>query len=212
MANGIATLAEAQGYLGLDPSKQAVADQQVLQLFLDGAADYVQRRTGRLLYPDPPLDPATGLDTQPSTTRTFAARGRRRIRITDLRVADSVQLDGYTLTPQTGYDLGPGLQDEPATHITLAMISPYVTVRPLWTSLLTITGRWGFSPTPPAAKDAVLFITARRWQRKVGGYADQQTTPDGGLFNFFRQLPQDVQDALADLRPAHITTIGGSLG
>jgi hypothetical protein len=210
VANGIASLADAQGHLGLDPTKMSAASIAKLQRMLDGSAAMVEKVTGRKFSPEPAL--VAGLDTGTPVTKTFSARGRRRIAIPDLRVATTVVLDSYTLDAATGYDLGPSLDQEPAQTIVLSAISPFVTVRPLWTSQLVITGRWGFNPTPPEIIDVVLYATARKYKRSENSYGDQVADASGAAVNYFRQLPQDYQDAVNAYKRIHVGFVGAGLG
>lgn len=210
MSNQIATLAELADYQGSNLTRVSAPDQRGWQVALDGAADYIGKISGRMFYPEPAL--VAGADTAAPTTRTFSARGRTRMRITDLRSATVVQLDGSTLTSDIGYDIGPlGIDGEPATYITLSMLSPFITVRPLWTSTLSITGRWGFLPTPPCVKEAVLYMAARKIKRRDNAYADQIATPDGGMFAYFNSLPDEIKGAVMAYRVMHAAIVGAGL-
>jgi hypothetical protein len=208
--NQIATLQDVMDYLGLDPDMLSASRQRRLQMMLDGAAAAVGKGTGRQFYPEPAL--VGGADTAAPVARTYAARGRRRVWIKDLRVATQVLLDGYELTPMYGYDIGT-VTDEPATSIVLADVSPYVVVRPIWTSTLTITGRWGFATTPDDVKDVVLYMAARRYRRSENAYGDQVAAPDGAGWNYFSDLPRDIRNTLEAYRVGpHMAVVGATLG
>jgi hypothetical protein len=212
VANGIAALTDLQAYLKQDAALLSAQDLTFSQAVLDSAAGFVQKISGRIFSPQPAL--VGGADTAPPVTKTFSARGRRRLRVPDLRLSNDlvVQLDGVSLTAATAYDLGPGLDEEPATYITLSDISPYVAIRPLWTSILTITGRWGFNPTPPEIKDAVCVLAARAWRDRDANWVDQMQTADGALYAYFRQLPQRVQDTVLGYKRTRVAVIPSRAG
>jgi hypothetical protein len=110
-------------YANLDDFKvyASLTDQSdldpMLQSVLAGAEEFVERYTRRRFAIEPPLNPDTGEDTEPSVRKRFTTRGRTVVRIPDLRVVDNgaggVIFYGRTLYPITQYYLGPdGYGDE----------------------------------------------------------------------------------------------------
>lgn len=205
MANRVINPQDVADYMDLDWSVLTVQQQNKLVRMADGAAGLLGKVTGREFYPTPAL--VNGVDTAPSVTRTYAARGRRRIRIRDLRAVDSVLLDGVALTNVYSYDLGPGLEDEPATWLDLNQLSPYIAVRPYYTSTLAITGRWGFLVTPPEIWDAAAQMCAKAWKKAQANWADQMATPDGAMFAYFNALPEQVKLAVQQYRPLQLAVV-----
>lgn len=202
MANQLLEPQWAADYMDVDYSTLTEPQRSKLGRMCDGAAGIIRRVSEREFYPTPAL--VNGADTAPAVPRSYAARGRRRIRVRDLRSATSVVLDGITLTPDYTYDLGTGLEDEPATWITLNTLSAYVAIRPAFTSTLVITGRWGFNPTPPEVVDAACQMVAKAWKKSQANWADQMMAADGAMFAYFNQLPDQVRLAVLGYKPLNL--------
>lgn len=186
MPTAIVTLEEFAAAL---PTELGSADTDELQRILDAAAADCQRFTSRLFAPEPPFD-VDGNDTGAPITRHFAVRGRKTIRIPDLRVAIAVTLDGVTLTPNLAYrmDLFAGMT---ATEISL--ISNSVFVSSSSAGDLAITGRWGMLEAPEEIKDSIIEHAARKLRKKDARWSDTVTVGTG-QFTYFRGRSQDVTD------------------
>jgi hypothetical protein len=165
-----------------------------MQLYLDGAEQFAERWCGRTFSPDPPIDPELG-DVAPAVTKYRSARGKRFVRVPDLRVATSVVLDGVTLT-----DYFIDSYVTPATHIELASTT---TGR----GELAITGRWGFSPPPDDAKIAILQLAARGWSRRDARWSDTVQTPDGAVFFYSRNMPDEVANVFRSYRIPNLAVV-----
>lgn len=188
-------------YLDLTAEK---VDGALLETVLDGAEAFAEAYTGRHFAADPVL--IDGADTGTPVAKTFTMPwNSTSLRIPDLRVATSVTSDGTTLTEGYGYEID-STDAEPATRLRILNWTPYSTSPFQIKSFRTvvITGRWGFSPTPPDVKDAVLTLAARRWRERDAAYADRITFAEGGSLDYLRQLPASVAAILNLYRPPRV--------
>ena len=178
----IATIQEMAPYAGIvDMGK---ADDQFMQLLLDGAELFFERTTGRLFSPLPEL--VNEVDTAAPVIKKFSARGRRLINIPDLRTATAVTLDGAALVEDSGYYFDAYV--EPATQFSLVSY-PASGSR----GELAITGRWGWNPSPPDAKSAIITLAARIYKKKDTLWSDTIQTAEGAVFFFSRNMPEEVE-------------------
>lgn len=184
-------------YLGLSGStpERLAGKVTVMNLMLDGCEQQVEKYTGRFFSPTPALD-GDGGDTGTPVAKTFKVR-KATVRIPDLRTATSVTLDGATLTEGSGYDIED--YGEPATHIKLLTWTPYTWQLTAY-SQLTITGRWGFNPTPADIKDATYRMAGRFYREREAMWSDSMETPDGTGFLFrsswIETMPKSVRGVL----------------
>jgi hypothetical protein len=167
-------------------------DEGVLQLFLDGAEGFAERWTGRTFSPDPPLD-SNGDDTGVPVVKTFSARGKTRlIRVPDLRVADSVTLDGSVLVEGASFFYDAYV--EPAQFLELT--NRYVGTN----GALVVTGRWGQLEIDPDVKLAVLTLAARGYRRRDANFSDALNTAAGAQFFWSTNMPEEVRAVFVSLR------------
>lgn len=173
---GIITVDELLTHIGITGDDVARVDYPVLTTVIASAEQTVAMETGRTFVADPAF--VAGADTDPPVTKTFRVRRRNQtvVRIPDLRSATSVVLDGNTLTEGIGFDFNTSINGEPYTHISL-----YFTQANLLTwgaslsasSILSVTGRWGFVPVPDDVHEITLQIAARKWYKRDAQFADQ---------------------------------------
>lgn len=144
--------------------------------------------TGRLLAPDP------ALDDDPAVTRTVLTT-RRRVRVPDARVLDTVTLGGSEVT---GY--GTRSRDGVVVQIALADDGA-------WTArggallgydpterTVVMTGRFGFARIPEDLAGAIYQLAARWHYERQAQYADQVEVLEGAAVQaYFRQLPPRVK-------------------
>lgn len=215
----LATIDELIETLDLGGDNPARVKRDLLTRALDGAEGTVKQLTGRYFYPTPALDD-DGNDTGDAVTKTYRVRRRNRssslsnnsrpcirVRIEDLREAETVTLDGVELTEGQDYDFDSFAGEEPYTSIYLyqniAYSSVYVSN---YSATLSITGRWGFLEVPGEIKDAVLQIAARRYHRRNAMFADQVDTGTGA-FDFRGGIHPDVQTTLRRYRPVQTALV-----
>jgi hypothetical protein len=113
--------------------------------------------------------------------------------------------------------IGTGEYAEPVDHMvlgygyglgmTLAQQFAYVLPQMYLANDLTITGRWGWSPTPPDVVDATLAVAARRYRERDAGFSDAYQTPEGALLQFFKQIPASAKAALDLYRVPNIALV-----
>lgn len=187
----IATVEEAAPAARIrDTSK--VVDTEWLQLCLDAAEDHAESYCGVLFSPDPPLA-ANDADTNAPVLRTFPVASRTVIRVPGLRSATSVSLDGVTLMNNVNYRI-----DALTFPARFVYIEPYRSVSGD-AGLISITGRWGYNPSPPRAKMAILSLAARWYHKRDALHADVVGN-DMGTFTFAQDLPSSVQMILNGYR------------
>lgn len=182
--------AVALEYIQDDPNRQRTP--AFLLGTLAAAEAFTERYTRRQIGPEPAV--ATGLGVP--VAKVFPVRpGQWRIRIPDLRQASGVTLDSALLTAGTfGYELDDAgdVQDGLATTIRLTntgLVGLYANVR----STLAITGWWGYYPLPADIADAAYRLFARMYAERKAVWSDSVLTPEGGIMQYFRQLPLSVQ-------------------
>lgn len=198
-----------------DLKEERVNGQRVQDL-IDAAEAFVSRYCRRQFAPEPTLA-ADGSDTNPAVTKTFVVPlGRRILRITDLRSASVVALNGNPISNvmaggvTLGYQLN-GDTQEPTTSIDL--LQPYGTATYGYSTsvygngLLSITGRWGWNPVPPDVKDAIRALTIRMYRERDAAWADSVALPDGSVLSYFRTLPARVQGTLQQYRVPNLALI-----
>jgi hypothetical protein len=187
----IATLQEFMPLAGIHDA--AKADEDVLQLFLDGAERFGERWTGRSFSPDPPLD-ANGDDTGADVTKTFSARNKTRlIRVPDLREVTSATLDGTLLTRDSTFYVDsyvePALFFELVTRFTGSGRGE-----------LAVTGRWGPLEVDADVKAAVLVLAARGYKRRDASFSDVLNTAQGAQMFWSMNMPEEVRAVFVSLR------------
>lgn len=172
---------------------RAKMDEDVLNLFLDGAESFAERWTGRTFSPDPPLDD-DGNDTLPDVAKSFSARNKTRlIRVPDLRSASSVTLDGSVLVRDTSFYFDSYV--EPALFLELA-----TRFTGSGRGELVVTGRWGPLEVDPDIKMAVLTLAARGYARKDANFSDVLNTAAGAQMFWSANMPQEVAAVFTALR------------
>lgn len=184
-------------------------DVAFLQNLLNGCSLRIIRYTGRNFFPDPPLQGQPLTDTAaPVTKGPFIPRRSPFIKIPDLREVTLVTLGEVALDsalPYPGYELWGGDTllggSEPYTHIKLLNIAfnPYIAQA----NYVFITGRWGFAAVPDDVKDACCLWVARAFKKRDANYADTvQQGIEGAMFQYFRNLPTEIQMTLDSYRGA----------
>lgn len=139
-------------------------------------------------------------DTNPVVTVTVPANYRRNIAIPDARTVTSVTLDGQALS-SNGYQLIGGGGSGAATDLTLTPLGPVTQGwLPTLGQTLAITGRFGIWPVPPDIKDAVLLMVSRAYRERDAAYGDVIQMQDGGVVNYFRQMPLRARAILDSYR------------
>ncbi len=182
----LATLAQLRGHLA---SKVGPDQDSVLTVMLESAESFVERFCGRRFSPDPEL--VGGEDLAPSVEKTVMVTPEDRlVRIPDVREVVSISLGGMALNP-SDYKLGNYSAASPANQIELLQTAVPSLTQP--ETELTITGRFGFNPTPADIVDAVLTIAARRYRERDAVFSDSLQTSEGGLLTYFRSLPSNIQ-------------------
>lgn len=172
-----------------DPAKM---DEDLLNLFLDGAERFGERWTGRTFSPDPPL--VSGVDSGTPVTKTFSARNRTRlIRVPDLREATAVTMDGSAFVQNTNFYLDAYV--EPAQFLELAV--PFTGSG---AGVLEITGRWGSLAVDADVKEAVLVLAARGYARKDANFSDVLNTAAGAQMFWSANMPNEVKEVFQSLR------------
>lgn len=189
-------------------------DEAFLQTLLNAAESVVKRRVDRRLEPEPALA-ADGTDTNPPVTKTFRVPRSGEVRVPDLRVVVTATFGGALLLNNELTDAYELTQREgdPATHfrvlrrgggLDFAHVGSLFAASPK----LSITGRWGFLPTPPEAVDAMYRIAARMFMERDARYADQvQAGIEAAAFSYYRELPSNVKFALEQLRVPKVALV-----
>ncbi len=202
----LATVDELKAYL----NERSVESDDLLAGILGGAEAFAERYCRRRFSPDPPLD-SNGDDTGTPVTKILSTRGRSVIRVRDLR-SGTLTLGGLLLNSAFDYEFGYAMEGEPATHLFLMpRISTYFARAPsmfgAFVNDLTITGRWGWSPTPDDVKDGVLTIAARKFRERSANWGDTVTFPEGGAISYFRLMPASVKAAFDSYRVANLALV-----
>lgn len=188
----IVSLAEAMAYGDL--KAQQGFDGQMFEGLLDAAEVFVEDYTGRRFSPDPSLALDDNTDSLPAVTKLFGVgSGQAVVRVPDLRVVESVLLNGSPLSAATaggGYRLG-ATGTSPALRIYLTWPSGASTA-----GILAVTGRWGWLVPPEPVKHVVKALTMRMYREREAAWADSVAMPDGSVLSYFRQLPASIQGFL----------------
>ncbi len=171
-------------YLDIEPEK--VRAVSLLPAVLTAAEDFAERYTGHQF------------ERQDASTKVFRLPrlGRSRLRIPTARTISSATLDGLGLVYGLGYDHdywdGRGM---PLTHVQLLQQpSPYSQ------RLLALTGDWGWYPPPSDIVDGTYRLASRMFHERQATYSDSVVTAEGGVIQYFRQLPATVQAAFDLIR------------
>jgi hypothetical protein len=211
----VPSIVSIQELLSFGGLREERVDGALLEILLDAAEDFVARYTRRHFVPEPALAD-DGSDTLDPVTKSFyITRGRKTLRIPDLRVATTVKLNGSALVTDIGYQIDS--YGEPATSLTLVVPYGYANnamgvyvaplTNPYGNGVVAITGRWGWNPAPLVIKHAVLALTMRMYRERDANWSDSVALPDGSVLSYFRQLPASVQGALNLLRTPNITLV-----
>jgi len=169
-------------------------DEALLERLLDAAEVVAERYARRRFSPDP-VD-----TTGPGIPKTFAlTRNKSSLRVPDLRVVTSIVIDG-ALISDDDYRLSYGASTEPATHIYLRSGSYLYSWNGYADARITITGHWGFNPTPPDVIHAVLSSAARAYRMRDASYGDSVVVEGGGNLNYVRQLSEEAKAILDSYR------------
>lgn len=167
-------------------------DEEVVQMFLDGAESFGERWTGRTFSPDPPL--VNGVDSGAPITKLFSVRNKTKlIRVPDLREVTAVTLDGSAFTRDTNFYLDAYV--EPALFLELAL--PFTGSG---RGELAVTGRWGMTTVLPDVKNAVLVLAARGYARRDANFSDVLNTAAGAQFFWSQNMPTEVAAVFSSLR------------
>lgn len=189
---------------------------ELLTLLLDGASEAAERHRSRLFHAWPAIPAPTDADPAPAlppavTWRTAIA-GRRMVRIPDARELTAVRVDGAVISSElAAIDAGGsasawwGWTGRPAVldtsggyrlyarpgHPAHAILLPRVGAR-----VLELEGYFGFHPTPPDVRLAVLEWAARTYHERTARMADSVADPEGGAWAYFRQIPAGIAATL----------------
>jgi hypothetical protein len=140
------------------------------------------------------------------------------------RLLPNQYFTGYGSYAPGGADEAIGVGDyaEPADRVilgygyglgmTLAQQFAYVLPQMYLANDATITGRWGWNPTPPDIIDATYAVAARRYRERDASFSDQIVTPEGMALAFFKTLPASVKGALDAYRVPNIGLLGAGGG
>lgn len=181
-----ATIEEFAPYAGIKDLGKA--DTDLMEKTIGAVEGTWERWLNRSFAPLPAL--VNGVDNAAPVTKTFRTRGRRSIRVPDLRTVVAVTLDGLAWTENWDYTLD-GDQDEPSLFLTLDR--SYSIARGS-AGTLSVTGRWGYYPAAPTeVVDAMLRHAGRMWARRDARYSDTLATPDGSQFLWTQALQDDVR-------------------
>jgi hypothetical protein len=188
---------ELMVHLDIGGRNPARISPEIIDTIIDGAEAFAEQYAGRVFAP-------ADEDDSP-VTRAFKVRGNRRIRIPDLRSHTAITLDGNALVEDQQFEFDT-FGDEPYTSILLTEWTPYSSPFLSRTATLSITGLWGFNPTPAAVRDAIIQIAARRYRKRDAGYSDQVDTGTGA-FDYRGSYPREAMDALSLYRMPHVAVV-----
>lgn len=207
----LATVAELEPILN---TRRAGQEADLLELLLDAASESVERHRSRLFHswpamPVPTEEQPTPELPAPVTWRTAIA-GRRMIRVPDARELTAVRVDGATISSELDAAGGNaaswwGWSGTPAPlctnggyrlyarpgHPAHAILIPTYGAR-----VLELEGYFGFHPTPPDVRLAVLEWAARAYHERNARMADSVADPEGGAWSYFRQIPAGIAATL----------------
>lgn len=120
--------------------------------------------------------------------------------------ADEAIGEGDQAEPSTEINLGYGFGPAFSVAASFSFVSPIGYVN----NDLSITGRWGWLPTPIDIVDAVYTVGSRRWAERNAWFSDAYVTPEGMTLSFYKQLPAAAQAALSTYRVPNIALIGSA--
>lgn len=191
---------------------------QLLPQCLAAAEDFLADYTERQWLPQP----ATLAD--PPVTKVYRGAPRKwRWTIADLRVATAVVYNGLPMQAVVPLGLGSwtgtvaGYElDGPTTHPdgteepakVLRVYGGLYAPVGVGGTVLEVTGHWGWLPIPARINDAVYRLAARIYHERAATYSDAVLLPEGGVMQYFRQLPATVQAAVEKLRMVHVGLAG----
>lgn len=160
---------------------------------LAAAEDFLAQHCGRHWPPNP----AT-LQDAPVTYTVRVRPNQWRLQIPDLRAVQAITFAGTPLVEGVTYNLnGPALNtDGSYWPADVVRISRSMWQAPGSYASLAITGWWGWDPIPSGVVDAVYRLAARLVHEQKAAYSDAVVLPEGGLLQYFRQLPATVQAAV----------------
>lgn len=186
-----------------DPSR---VDNAVIDWCIKSAEKTIANRTGRSFGADPAL--VDGEDTADAVEKTFRIRYQQvRVRIPDLRVAESVVLDGTELVADIDYQLDMFDGGEPATNLYLTSLYPGRSPLLLQVgSTVAITGRWGFDPVPDDVYEIALQIAARKYRKREAMFADQAEVGQG-TYDYRAGLTKEQTETLDAYRPVRASMV-----
>jgi hypothetical protein len=168
-------------YLDIDPAK--VRAVRLLPLCLEAAEDFLEEYSGHRF------------ENEVAATKVIPTRRKTFVRVPSLRALTSIDLDGVALQPGLGYDEPNFYQRMPATHIKLLQYpSAWLPGR------LSLTGDWGWYPTPSGVADCGYRLASRMYHERQATYSDAVATAEGGMLQYFRLLPATVQAQLDLIR------------
>lgn len=187
-----ATLAQLRDYLKIT----ANADDILLQRMLNQATGIIERMTHKVF------------EISADTTKLFDAvidvDGMRLMFDGDYAAAITTVINGNGVTiPASGYVMEPR-HDPPYFGIRLKLGGPYV-----WEfndtpeDAISVTGRWGWSVSPP---DDIVHVCTRlaAWmyrQKDTSGDSDRVLVSRDGTVVLPMKLPADLRDLLAPYVP-----------
>ena len=181
-----------------------------LNLLLQSASDYLERKTGRVITA-----------SASNTVRTFTSHGRAFVPIPDLRTITSVVQNSTTLTVDETYWLSASPQS-PDIYTGLNLrayntgVDGWWKGNPEWFDRnldhylypgnrgggnsqpndLVVTGLWGWTTTPPEWKHATLALASYYFHHADALFAGARATPEGNVLDL-SALPAEVQSLIA---------------
>jgi len=204
----IAQVQDLKSYLNIDRGDR----DDFLNRLLLAVSDRVERYTGHLFRPNPPLA-NDGTDTLPPATMTvyplrtagtsFPDVHNLTVGIPDARSITQITLETAVVNGWTA------VGDPPYSAVQVYNLL-YRYFQPNYLQLSTlgprmvVTGRFGWVPPPADITDAVLVMAARRYRERDASYGDTVQTADGGVISYYRQLPATVQATLEQYRSHRI--------
>ncbi|MEN0015551.1 MAG: hypothetical protein AAGC46_19440 [Solirubrobacteraceae bacterium] len=158
-----------------------------LQQILDGAVATFAERTGRNL-----TQPDAG---DPETTVVRAIHGGV-LRVPDARTVSKLELSPTRLNPSwttiTSFDGHPWKTDASVVWLTVnsfGLTGSYAVAR--------VTGRFGLSPIPLSAANAIVSLAAHRYRARGAEAGAEWSDPAGDMPTVtFRQLPPSYLEAV----------------
>lgn len=174
-------------YLDIKPEQERAV--RLLPQCLAAAEEFLDDYCKRQFMPEPAAPTGAGTPV----LKSFPTRlGKWRYRIPDLRAAATVTLGGAALLPNVYYG-GYELDDYDKWPAKTLRTSQAAVSNLLVGSRLEVTGWWGWWPIPAPINDAVYRLAARMYHERDATYSDALLLPEGGVLQYFRQMPATVQ-------------------